>query len=172
DGGVQNEGGLDVPALREHVRRARTVAGFAGGQAITNQELWRIPCDFLIPAALGGVINKEENVQDLDCRMVVEAANGPTTPIADKVLAERDIPVLPDFLANAGGVVVSYFEWTQNLQQMTWELEQVYAGLEKKMVASYRAVIEAMRQHSVSLRTAAYMIALRRVAEAEELRGH
>jgi glutamate dehydrogenase/leucine dehydrogenase len=104
--------------------------------------------------------------------VLVEAANAPTTPIADKILDERGIPVLPDFLANAGGVVVSYFEWTQNLQQLRWELDQVNAGLERKMVAAYREVKTLAGQRGVSMRTAAYAIALRRVADAEELRGH
>ncbi len=171
DGGVHNEAGLDVPALFEYVRQNRTVAGFPKADPIGNEELWRLPCDYLIPAALGSVITKEDNVEDLHCRMVVEAANGPTTPIADKILAKRGIPVLPDFLANAGGVVVSYFEWTQNLQQMRWELEQVNAGLERKMVAAYREVYALARERNIPMRTAAYAIALRRVAEAEEMRG-
>jgi glutamate dehydrogenase/leucine dehydrogenase len=104
--------------------------------------------------------------------MLVEAANAPTTPIADKILNERGIIVLPDFLANAGGVVVSYFEWTQNLQQMRWEIEQVYSGLERKMVTAYRDVSTLARERDVPLRTAAYAIALQRVADAEELRGN
>jgi glutamate dehydrogenase (NAD(P)+) len=171
EGGVHNDSGLDVPALVEYVRKHRTVAGFEKADSITSDELWRLPCDYLVPAALGGVITKEDNVDELQCRMLVEAANGPTTPIADKVLKQRDIPVLPDFLANAGGVVVSYFEWTQNLQQLRWELEQVNEGLERKMVAAYREVYTLARERGVPLRTAAYAIALRRVAEAEEMRG-
>ncbi|HEX6065453.1 MAG TPA: Glu/Leu/Phe/Val dehydrogenase, partial [Longimicrobiales bacterium] len=106
------------------------------------------------------------------CKMVVEAANGPTTPIADKELHDRGIPVLPDFLANAGGVVVSYFEWTQNLQQLRWELEQVNTALERKMVAAYRDVYNLATEKNVPLRTAAYAIALKRVAYAEDMRGH
>jgi glutamate dehydrogenase (NAD(P)+) len=172
NGGVCNEGGLDIPALTAHVRRTGSVVDFPGSEAITNEQLWRIPCDFLVPAALGGVITKEDNVADLECRVLVEAANAPTTPIADKVLDERGIPVLPDFLANAGGVVVSYFEWTQNLQQMRWELEQVNTALERKMVAAYREVRALSSRRGISMRTAAYAIALQRVADAEELRGH
>ena len=172
DGGVHSDRGLDIPGLLAHTRRAGSVAGFVGADAINNQQIWRVPCDYLIPAALGGVITKEDNVNELQCRMLVEAANGPTTPIADKVLEERGIPVLPDFLANAGGVVVSYFEWTQNLQQLRWELEQVNAGLERKMVAAHQEVFKMASERSVSMRTAAYAIALQRVAAAEELRGH
>jgi glutamate dehydrogenase (NAD(P)+) len=172
DGGVFNESGLDVAALVAHASEKRTVAGFPGADSLSNAELWRVPCDFMVPAALGSVITKEDNASALACRMVVEAANAPTTPIADKILAERGIPVIPDILANAGGVVVSYFEWTQNLQQMRWELEQVHAGLERKMVTAYREVHAFAQERSVSLRTAAYALSLRRVADAEELRGH
>ena len=172
DGGVYNENGLDVPALLLHNEKARTVGGFAGAKALKGDDIWDIPCDFMVPAALGGVITKEDNVDRLKCKMVVEAANGPTTPIADKILEERGIPVLPDFLANAGGVVVSYFEWTQNLQQLRWELEQVNTALERKMVAAYHDVQRLAKEKKVSLRTAAYAIALKRVAYAEEMRGH
>jgi glutamate dehydrogenase (NAD(P)+) len=172
DGGVHNDSGLDIPALLEHAKRNRTVGGFGNASQISNEQLWRIPCDYLIPAALGGVITKEDNVDELQCKMVVEAANGPTTPIADKVLEKRGIPILPDFLANAGGVVVSYFEWTQNLQQMRWELDQVNDGLNRKMVSAYKEVYALAKERGVPMRTAAYAIALRRVAEAEEMRGH
>lgn len=171
EGGVYAQEGLDVPALFEHVKVQKTVAGFAHADPMTNEALWRIPCDYLIPAALGGVITKEDNANQLQCRMLVEAANGPTTPIADKILESRGIPVLPDFLANAGGVVVSYFEWTQNLQQMRWELDYVNEHLERKMVAAWRDVFSLARERNVPMRTAAYAIALRRVADAEEMRG-
>lgn len=172
DGGVANDKGLDIPALFEYTKQHRTVRGFAPAEAISNEQLWKIPCEYMVPAALGGVITKEDNALAIECKMLVEAANGPTTPIADKILEERGVVVLPDFLANAGGVVVSYFEWTQNLQQLRWDIEQVNAGLEKKMVAAYRDVYRVSQERGVDLRTGAYMIALRRVADAEELRGH
>jgi glutamate dehydrogenase (NAD(P)+) len=172
DGGVYNPKGLDIPALVEYALKNRTVRGFATADPLTNDQLWSIPCDFMVPAALGGVITKEDNAHLLDCKFLVEAANGPTTPIADKVLEERGIIVLPDFLANAGGVVVSYFEWTQNLQQMRWEIEQVNLSLEKKMVSAYRDVYQMAQERGVDMRTAAYAIALARVAYAEEMRGH
>jgi glutamate dehydrogenase (NAD(P)+) len=172
EGGVHNEHGLDIPALLAYAKQHRTVMGFKDAEAITNEQLWRIPCDFMVPAALGSVITKEDNAADLQCRMLVEAANAPTTPIADKILHQRGIIVLPDFLANAGGVVVSYFEWTQNLQQLRWDIEQVYAGLERKMVTAYRDVASLARERDVPLRTAAYAISLQRVADAEELRGN
>jgi glutamate dehydrogenase (NAD(P)+) len=172
DGGVYDEAGLDVAALDRYAQEHRTVGGFPDAEALDGDALWTVPCDFLVPAALGSVITKEHNAESLACRMVVEGANAPTTPIADKILAERGIPVLPDFLANAGGVVVSYFEWTQNLQQMRWELDQVRTTLERKMVAAYRDVYALSKERGVPLRTAAYALALRRVADAEELRGH
>jgi glutamate dehydrogenase (NAD(P)+) len=172
DGGVTDPAGLDITALMSYVQVERTVRGFPGAKPLTNDELWRIKCDFMVPAALGSVITKEDNAGILDCKVLVEAANAPTTPIADKILEERGIVVLPDFLANAGGVVVSYFEWTQNLQQLRWDVEQVNAGLERKMKDAYREVITLARERKVSLRTAAYAIALKRVADAEDLRGN
>jgi len=173
DGGLHNDRGLDVPALFDHAyRQRRPVAEFRGGDRITNDALWRVPCDWLIPAALGGVISKDRNVHDLDCKVVVEAANAPTTPIADKELESRGVPVLPDFLVNAGGVIVSYFEWVQNLQQHPWTLEHVNEELLRKITTAYRAVRQLRQTSGASWRTAAYAIALQRVAEAEHLRGH
>ena len=134
--------------------------------------MWDISCEWLVPAALGGVINKEANARTIDCKVVVEAANSPVTPIADKLLEERGITVLPDFLVNAGGVVVSYFEWTQNLQQLPWSLEQVNSQLHERMIRAYRGVRDIVKEKQVPWRTAAYVIALERVAEAERLRGH
>ncbi len=173
DGALYHKKGLDIPNLFQHgyIER-KPVQDFDGGDHITNDELWDITCDWLIPAALGGVINKEANAESIDCRVVVEAANSPVTPIADKMLAERGIPVLPDFLANAGGVVVSYFEWAQNLQQHPWSLDQVNRELLSRMTRAYRAVRDIVSERKIPWRTAAYMIALARVAEAERLRGN
>jgi glutamate dehydrogenase (NAD(P)+) len=172
DGGVYHEAGLDIPALFDHSYRQRLpVTEFAGGQPIDNVQLFAISCDWLIPAALGGVISKETFAASVDCKVVVEAANSPVTPIGEAILRERGIPVLPDFLVNAGGVVVSYFEWVQNLQQHPWSLEQVNRELAVRMDTAYRAVSEIVRDRGVSWRTAAFMIALARVAEAERLRG-
>lgn len=173
DGGLFNEDGLDIPRLFAHSYRERKpVAEFRGGQTITNEELWKIPCDWLIPAALGGVIDRETNARVIDCKVVVEAANSPTTPAADRILEERGITVLPDFLVNAGGVVVSYFEWVQNLQQHPWSLERVNSELKQKMQWAYQQVRDLVRERNIAWRTAAYMIALSRVAEAERLRGN
>jgi glutamate dehydrogenase (NAD(P)+) len=173
DGGLFNQKGLDIPKLFQHTYRERRKVGeFKGGDRITNEDLWRIPCDWLVPAALGGVITKEANASTIDCKVVVEAANSPTTPIADRILEERGIAVLPDFLVNAGGVIVSYFEWAQNLQQHRWSLDQVNGELLQKITAAYRGVREVVKERKVPWRTAAYTIALARVAEAERLRGN
>jgi len=172
DGGIHNENGLDVPSLFTHAYLQRKPVGdFANGDPITNDQIWKIPCEWLVPAALGGVISKEGAAETIECKVVVEAANSPTTPIGEKILAERGIPVLPDMLVNAGGVVVSYFEWTQNLQQHPWTLERVNRGLHAKMQTAYRSVREIVNAKNVSWRIAALAIALERVAEAERLRA-
>jgi glutamate dehydrogenase (NAD(P)+) len=173
DGGLHNPKGLDIPALFRHAYVDRKpVPAFPGGEAITNIQLFEIPCDWMVPAALGGVISKETSASTVQCKVVVEAANTPVTTIGDRILEERGIPVLPDFLANAGGVVVSYFEWVQNLQQHPWSLEQVNRELFARMTHAYRGVRDLVKERQVTWRTAAYMIALARVAEAERLRGY
>ncbi len=172
DGGIYNENGLDVAGLLAHAAQRRPVGEWKGGKRITNDELWTVPCDWLVPAALGGVITKEANARTLDCKVVVEGANEPTTPTADLILEERGIPVLPDFLANAGGVTVSYYEWAQNLQQYRWTHEQVNKELKATITKAYVSVRDLAKEKGVAFRTAAYGIALQRVAEAERLRGN
>ena len=172
DGGIMNEKGLDIPALLAHAAAGRRVSEWRDGRRITNEELWKVGCDWLVPAALGGVITKETNARTLDCKVVVEAANEPTTPTADLILEERGIPVIPDFLANAGGVTVSYYEWAQNLQQYRWTHEQVNRELRATITKAYASVRDLARDRSATFRTAAYAIALQRVAEAERLRGN
>ena len=174
NGGLHNENGLDIPSLFEHTYiRRKPVAEFDGGDAMSDadDEIWKVSCDWLVPAALGSVITKEKNANTIDCKVVVEAANSPTTPIADKILEARGIQVLPDFLVNAGGVVVSYFEWTQNLQQEPWTLEQVNRRLQAKMTKAYEIVRELAESKGVPWRTSALATALQRVADAEALRG-
>ena len=172
NGGIVNEQGLDVPGLLGHAAARKPVSEWPGGTAITNEALWTIPCAWLVPAALGGVITKEANAGTIDCKVVVEGANEPTTPIADLILAERGIPVIPDFLANGGGVTVSYYEWAQNLQQYRWTHEQVNRELQATITKAYVGVRDMAKQTGVTFRTAAYAIALQRVAEAERLRGN
>ena len=171
-GGIVNEQGLDIPALLAHTAAGKPVPEWSGGERIRGEQIWTIPCEWLVPAALGGAITKETNASSIDCKVVVEAANQPTTPIADRILEERGIPVIPDFLANAGGVTVSYYEWAQNLQQYRWTHEQVNRELQATITKAYVAVRDLARARAVPFRTAAYAIALARVAEAERLRGN
>src|SRR6185295_301537 len=169
-GGLHDPAGLDVPALLAHVARNRTIQGFGQGRAVSNDDLLTLPCDFLIPAALGGVINRR-NAERIQARFVIEAANAPTTPTADQVLADRGVIVVPDILVNAGGVTVSYFEWVQNLQQFYWDEEQVNRELGKRMARAWENVHGVHLEKKVNLREAAYVIAIDRVARAESLRG-
>ncbi|HEX2222906.1 MAG TPA: Glu/Leu/Phe/Val dehydrogenase dimerization domain-containing protein [Thermoanaerobaculia bacterium] len=169
-GGLHDPAGLDVPALLAHMKQHRSLKGFGQGQEISNADLLTLPCDFLIPAALGGVINRS-NAEAIRARFIIEGANAPTTPVADQKLAERGIVVAPDILVNAGGVTVSYFEWVQNLQQFYWDEEQVNRELAKKMERAWNDVFTVHREKRVDLRKAAYIIAIDRVARAEALRG-
>jgi glutamate dehydrogenase (NAD(P)+) len=169
-GGLFEPAGLDVGALVRHYGERRSLEGAGQGKTISNEELLRLPCDFMIPAALGGVINRS-NAEAIRAKVIVEAANAPTTPIADQKLKERDVVVVPDILANAGGVTVSYFEWVQNLQQFYWGEEQVNDELRSKLNGAWEQVLEVHRERDIDLRSAAYVIAIDRVARAERLRG-
>jgi glutamate dehydrogenase (NAD(P)+) len=169
-GGVTNAQGLDIAALDKHVSVNRKVVGFKGGESITNEQLLTMPVDVLIPAALGGVFDATM-ARAVQAKLIVEAANGPTWPDADLVFRERGISVVPDILANAGGVVVSYFEWVQNLQHFRWPLEQIQREQESRMVDSFQKVYDMAQRRNVSLRTAAFMLAIRRVGRATVLGG-
>ena len=169
-GGIRNPEGLDIPKLLEHARRAKTVVGFPGADSISNPELLVSDVDVLIPAALGGVLTKE-NANDVRARYLVEAANAPTTPEADEILTRRGIQILPDVYANAGGVTVSYFEWTQNIQQFTWEEAKIAAELKRYMSEAYATLSRVARERRVPLRTAAFIVAIGRVGRATTLRG-
>ncbi len=168
-GGLYDPDGLDIPALSEHVK-SKHLLEFPQGKKVTNEELLALPCDFLIPAALGGVLH-EDTAREVNARFVVEAANAPTTPRADEVFRERGIVVAPDILANAGGVTVSYFEWVQNLQSFFWDADRVDDELRKKLKASWDTIYALHREKDVTLRQAAFMIAIDRVARAESMRG-
>ncbi|MGQ0548597.1 MAG: Glu/Leu/Phe/Val family dehydrogenase [Armatimonadota bacterium] len=169
-GGVVNTRGLDAARLVEHKNRTGSVAGFPGADPTTNAALLELPCDILVPSALEGQIT-EENASRLKTRLIVEGANGPVTPGADDILAERKITVIPDILANAGGVIVSYFEWVQGLQQFFWTEEEVNANLERIMVRSFGQVIGVAEGRRVAWRTAALIRAIDRVAGALYIRG-
>ena len=170
NGGLHEPNGFDVPSLIEFNSKNRTIKGCGQGSAISNEKLIGLECDFLIPAALGGVIHKM-NVDELNCKVVIEAANGPVTPTADKKLFEKNIHVVPDILTNAGGVTVSYFEWVQNLQQLQWDESEVNEKLEKKMVSAFKEVSILMEQRKTSMRMAAFAVAIDRVAQAYAMRG-
>jgi glutamate dehydrogenase (NAD(P)+) len=169
-GGVVNLEGIDIADLDKHVSVNRKVVGFKGGGPLTNEALLTMPVDVLIPAALGGVFDAE-TAKAVQAKLIVEAANGPTWPDADAIFKERGIPVVPDILANAGGVVVSYFEWVQNLQHFRWPLEQIQREEESRMVDSFQKVYELAQRKSTSLRTAAFMLAIKRVGRARVLGG-
>lgn len=169
-GGLLAEDGLDISDLIDYSVARRSIEGFGSGNKISNEELLKLDCDILIPAALGGVITKD-NANDITTRMIVEAANSPVTTIADAILSDRDIPIVPGILANAGGVTVSYFEWVQNIQALSWDETEVNEKLELIMSKAYGEVVALMKQKSVSMRTGAFMIGIERVAEAERLRG-
>ena len=170
-GGVSNSAGLDIAELGAWVTETGGVVGFSGGMEFEGADIISWDADVLIPAALQDVIT-EENAHDVKAGLVVEAANAPTTPAADAILLERGIMVLPDILANAGGVTVSYFEWTQNIQQFRWELDRINAELEKVMRKAYRSVCEVADELKVDLRTAAFVLAVRRVGRAALARTH
>jgi len=148
----------------------KTIANYPLGKPISNEELLTLPCDFLIPAALGGVITSK-NADAITAKVVLEAANAPTTPDADLVLERKGIWVLPDILVNAGGVTCSYFEWVQNLQQFYWPEEQVNRELRRVLTEAYRQVVAVKREKNTNYRNAAYVLAIDRVARAERLRG-
>jgi glutamate dehydrogenase (NAD(P)+) len=169
-GGVYNEQGLDVPALLEHAAQHKTVDGFPGGQELTNEDLLALDVDVLIPAALENQLT-EDNAAAVRAKIVVEGANGPTTPEAHQMLHDRGIFVVPDILANAGGVTASYFEWVQNRHGYYWSEDEVNTRLEAKMIEAFTAVLAASTKHNVDMRTAAYAVAIARVGNVTRLRG-
>ncbi len=169
-GGVTNSRGIDPLKAIRYKERAATVVGMPGASRISHDELMTMKCDILVPAALESVITLH-NAEAIKSRIVAEAANGPTTPHADEILARRGITVLPDILANAGGVTASYFEWVQNQQGLMWDAEEVSVRLQKTMVRSFHEMVDTMRKHHVPPRAGAMILAVGRVAEALLVRG-
>ena len=169
-GGVTNSRGIDPIKAMRYKERSGTVVGMPGATRISNDDLLTMKCDILVPAALENVITLQ-NAEAIKARIVAEAANGPTTPHADEILARRGITVLPDILANAGGVTASYFEWAQNLQGVSWEVEEINSRLQKTLVRSLHEMVETMRKHHVPPRAGAMILAVGRVAEATLVRG-
>jgi glutamate dehydrogenase (NAD(P)+) len=169
-GGVMNERGLNPEAIQRHKMESGTVADFPGGDRISNEELLELDADVLVPAALEGVIT-ESNADRIKARILAEAANGPTTPKADKILNERGVFIIPDILANAGGVTVSYFEWVQDLQAFFWSEDEVNIRLRRIMESSFLDVYAKAQSDTCTMRQAATIIAVSRVAEAQRVRG-
>jgi glutamate dehydrogenase (NAD(P)+) len=170
-GGIVDPAGLDVLGLVALVGTGQSVVEAERGDVVTNEELVELECDVLVPAALGEVIT-DANADAIRARVVVEAANYPVTPGGDKILRDRGVTVIPDILANAGGVTGSYFEWSQNIQQFTWKEERFVTELQDKMQGAYRFTQSFADDHHVTLREAAYAIGIKRVADAAKLRGY
>jgi len=168
-GGVSNDDGLDISALNDWVHEHRTVKGFGGGEPFNGPEVITWDVDVLIPAALEDAIT-EDNVAGVKADIIVEGANGPTSPAAHEALVQRGVLIVPDILANAGGVTVSYFEWAQNIQQFSWNKERVDQELTDTMRKAYAAVSEVAEEHSIDMRTAAFVLAIRRVGKAAKAR--
>lgn len=168
--GIYNEKGLDIPRLLEHIRKTKFIDGFTEGQKVDNKQLLELPCDILIPAAKEDQITAE-NAGNIKARLVVEGANGPTSVEADKILDEKGVTVVPDILANAGGVTVSYFEWVQDRMGYFWKESVVNERLEDVLVASFNEVAEYTTKYKVNWRTAAYMLGVQRVVDTIKMRG-
>ena len=169
-GGIHNPAGLDIRQLETHIAETGAVVGFPGTEAVTNEELVTLPCDILVPAAVGGQIHPG-NADKIKASLVAEGANGPTTPEADAILRDRGITVIPDILANAGGVVVSYFEWVQGLQYYFWRESEITARLQEVMTRAFNRVWALGAKEGTDLRTAALMEGVKRVAEGYKVRG-
>jgi glutamate dehydrogenase/leucine dehydrogenase len=169
-GGIMNTNGIDASGAVRYKQEHGNLSGFGGADDLTNEELLEVECDILVPAALESVITAQ-NADRIKAKMIAEAANGPTTPEADRILFEKGIMILPDILANAGGVTVSYFEWAQNIQGYYWAEDEVNEKLERVMQHSFRDVHRLAETHSVDMRTGAYMLAISRVVEVTKLRG-
>ncbi len=169
-GGIYNPDGIDPIKLKEHEQKTGSVVNFPGTKSITNKELLQMECDLLIPAAKENQIT-EEIAKGIKAKMIVEGANGPTLTEADKILDKKGINVIPDILANAGGVTVSYFEWVQGLENYFWDLERVRSELKRILLIAFDRVYDLAEKEKVNMRTAAYMVAVSRLAKAIELRG-
>ena len=170
-GGIYNAKGLDLWELEKHMEKTRSVAGFPGADAITNEQLLLTPCDVLVPAALERQIT-EVNAGKIQCRILAEGANGPTTPEADVIISQRpEIFVIPDILCNAGGVVVSYFEWVQDLQSFFWSESEVVDKLFRILETAFTQTLNLSRKNKISMRLAALSLGVQRVHQAKKTRG-
>ena len=170
NGGIYSRQGLDIPALIAHRQKTGGVQGFPGTTPVTNSELLELEVDVLVPAAMENQLTAR-NAGRIQATLIVEGANGPTTPDADSILERRGITVVPDILANSGGVTVSYFEWVQDLQSLFWEEDEINTRLKKILQKAFRQMCEQADLHHVSLRLGAYLVAVKRVADATAVRG-
>ncbi|HSI82061.1 MAG TPA: Glu/Leu/Phe/Val dehydrogenase dimerization domain-containing protein [Solirubrobacterales bacterium] len=171
NGAIRSDAGIDANALHEHLAGGGRITDFEGADEIAPEDLIAVPCDVFIPAALGGMIH-EHNAHRMRCKVIVEGANSPTTPAADEILREQGVYVIPDVMANAGGVVVSYFEWVQNLQHFRWDEREVNDKLGNVMRRAYREVFARAREEDLPLRDAAFLVGIERVVEASRTRGY
>jgi glutamate dehydrogenase (NAD(P)+) len=169
-GTIANPRGMDLATLMPHVRDRGGVAGFGGAEAMDAEAFWDVPCDVLIPAALEGQIDGAR-ARRIKARLVLEGANGPTLPMADDILADRGILVVPDVICNAGGVTVSYFEWVQDFSSFFWTEDEINLRLDKIMVGALRRIWDTADQHKISLRTATFAVACERILMARQERG-
>jgi len=170
-GGLHNANGIDLAKLDEYVAKTRSIVGFEGADAISNEELLLTPCDVLVPAALERQITGD-NAAKIQCRILAEGANGPTTPEADAIISQRpEIFVIPDILCNAGGVIVSYFEWVQDLQSFFWDEGEVMSKLYRILEQAFVQTLNLSRKRNVSMRFAALSLGIQRVHEAKQMRG-
>lgn len=169
-GGIYNPAGLDIPEVINFVQRTGTLEGYPDAEHLTNEELLVLPCNVLIPAAMEGQITRY-NASKIQAQFVIEGANGPTTPEADEIINDRGIVLVPDILANGGGVVVSYFEWVQDLQSFFWDEEEVYRQLRRIMIKAYDLTLHTAEEYGINMRAAAQVAAISRVADAIKTRG-
>ncbi|HEY6212152.1 MAG TPA: glutamate dehydrogenase, partial [Vicinamibacterales bacterium] len=169
-GGVYNDRGIDVPKLMQHVQQHRTVDGFPGGDALPGDKLWGLDVEVLLPAALENQITID-NAPSIKAKIVMEGANGPTTPDAHRYLHDHGVFIIPDILANSGGVTTSYFEWVQDRYGYFWTEAEVNERLERKMCEAFDDVLQMAKKYNVDMRTAAYVVAINRVATVTRMRG-
>jgi len=170
NGGMYDKAGIEIPDLIQYVSKNKTIRGYQDHTLISNEELMTKPCDGLIPAALGRVLTKE-NANDISASFIIEGANAPTTPEADEIFHKKNIPLIPDILANSGGVTVSYFEWVQNIQQFRWDEARVNQELKKIMERGYQSIAKIVKEKKIDFRTAAFLVAIGRVGRAVAVRG-
>ncbi|MFH1760601.1 MAG: Glu/Leu/Phe/Val dehydrogenase [bacterium] len=169
-GAVYNENGLNPQSVLKYLEKKKTVKGYKGGEIITNEEMFELETDIIVPAAIENVITMK-NAGKIKAKVIIEGANGPVTPGADKILEKKGVWIMPDILCNAGGVTVSYFEWVQDIQSYFWDEERVNTELERIMLKAFNEVLKVSREKNVSMRTAAHIIAVNRVASARKMRG-